>query len=66
MRNANKETGSMAVVPPTATCVLDEAHSVVRRWFGVSYELAAFDAVLATLAAERLDGDPVWLLLQHR
>lgn len=42
---------------------LDEAHRVFRRWFGPDYDLDALDAVLAAAAVERLDGDPVWLLL---
>lgn len=38
-------------------------HQVFRRWLGTEYDLDAIDAVLATLAAERLTGDPLWLLL---
>ncbi len=34
-----------------------------RRWLGESYDLLALDAVLAAAAVERLDGDPVWLLI---
>src|SRR5688572_20797030 len=42
---------------------LEDAHAVVRKWFGDEYDLDAFDATLATAAAERLDGDPLWLLI---
>jgi hypothetical protein len=42
---------------------LEEAHSEFRKWFGDEYDLDALDAVLATAAAERLTGDPLWLLL---
>lgn len=42
---------------------LDEAHGVFRRWLGDDYDTDALDAVLATVAVERLDGDPLWLLL---
>ena len=34
-----------------------------RRWLGKEYDLDALDATLATAAAERLGGDPLWLLL---
>ncbi len=34
-----------------------------RRWFGEKYDLEALDAVLAVAAAERLTGDPCWLLV---
>ncbi len=39
------------------------AHRVFVRWLGDSYDLMALDAVLAAAAVERLDGDPVWLLV---
>lgn len=42
---------------------LDEAHAVFCRWLGEDYDTDALDAVLATAAVERLDGDPLWLLL---
>jgi len=43
--------------------VLEETHNVFRQWFGDSYDLDALDAVLAAAAVERMDGDPLWLLL---
>ncbi len=42
---------------------LDECHDVFRRWLGHDYDIDAADAVMATAAAERLDGDPLWLLV---
>src|SRR5262249_6755812 len=48
--------------PPPA-CSLDELHRVFRKWFGEEYDLDAIDAVVATGAAEKLDGDPLWLLI---
>lgn len=42
---------------------LPEAHHVFRRWLGDTYDVDALDAVLAAAAVERLDGDPLWLLL---
>lgn len=41
----------------------DDAHAVFRRWLGDGYDGQALDAVLAAAAVERLDGDPLWLLL---
>ena len=38
-------------------------HAVFRRWLGDEFDLDSIDAVLCTLAAERLGGDPLWLLL---
>jgi hypothetical protein len=45
---------------PTA---LERAHGVFRRWLGEEYDLDALDVVLATVAVERLDGDPLWSLI---
>jgi hypothetical protein len=42
---------------------LAEVHAVFRKWFGAEYDTATIDAVMATAAAERLLGDPLWLLL---
>jgi hypothetical protein len=42
---------------------LDDVHATFRQWFGDGYDLDAIDVVLAAGAAERLDGDPLWLLL---
>lgn len=43
--------------------LLDRCHAVFRRWLGDEYDLDALDAVLCAAAAERLDGDPLWLLV---
>jgi hypothetical protein len=40
-----------------------EVHAVFGKWLGEGYDLDALDAVIAAAAAERLDGDPLWLLL---
>ena len=42
---------------------LADVHRVFRRWLGESYDLDALNAVLAAGAAERLTGDPLWLLV---
>jgi hypothetical protein len=51
------ETGGDVSAP------LDDAHAVFRRWLGDDYDIDAADAMMATVAAERLDGDPLWLLI---
>ena len=50
-----------SATPTTVT--LDGAHTVFRRWLGEDYDTDALNAVLAAAAAERLNGDPLWLLL---
>lgn len=52
-----------AVPKDTPAEVLDAAHVTVRRWLGADYDMDAFYVVAAAAAAERLDGDPPWLLL---
>lgn len=42
---------------------LAACHATFRHWLGQDYDLDALDAVLAAVAVERLDGDPLWLLL---
>jgi hypothetical protein len=42
---------------------LDTLHQTFRDWLSEAYDLNAIDLVLATAAAERLDGDPLWVLL---
>ena len=48
---------------PPVPITLAQAHKVFRRWLGDTYDLDGLNAVLGALAAERLDGDPLWLLL---
>jgi hypothetical protein len=42
---------------------LAEVHRVFKKWFGAEYDLGILDAVLAVVAAEKLSGDPPWLLI---
>ena len=42
---------------------LGEVHAVFQKWLGSEYDIATLDAVLATVAAEKLAGDPAWLLI---
>lgn len=49
--------------PTVAPGTLGQTHEVFARWLGADYDTDALDVVLAAVAAERLDGDPLWLLL---
>lgn len=42
---------------------LAKAHATFRRWLGEGYDLDALNAMLAAVAVEKLDGDPIWLLI---
>lgn len=42
---------------------LAETIDVFRSWFGPDYDVGALEAVLCAAAAERLGGDPCWLLV---
>jgi hypothetical protein len=42
---------------------LAECHAVFRRWFGDEYDLDVLNVMLCALAAERLTGDPLWVLI---
>jgi hypothetical protein len=57
---AGKQDKPLPHYPPTT---LDEVHAVFKKWLGNDYDTDATDAVLAAAAAEKLTGDPLWLLL---
>jgi hypothetical protein len=42
---------------------LDGVHAIFKKWLGEEYETTTLDATLAALAAERLAGDPPWLMI---
>lgn len=50
-------------IAPAVPVTLDEVHAGYRHWLGPDYDIGALDAVLAVAAAERLTGDPAWLLV---
>jgi hypothetical protein len=52
-----------APAPQYPARTLAEVHQVFKRWFGPEYDLGILDAVLAVVAAEKLSGDPPWLLI---
>jgi hypothetical protein len=41
----------------------EEVHAIFRKWFGDDYDFDVLDVTLAAAAAERLTGDPLWLLI---
>ncbi|MFL6044852.1 MAG: bifunctional DNA primase/polymerase [Propionibacteriaceae bacterium] len=51
--------------PQTAAnpITLEEARATFKQWLGNDYDTDALDAMLAAAAVERLDGDPLWLLI---
>ncbi len=64
----NIDRRARVAVPPDddpypALMTLADAHGVFRRWLGDSYDVDAINAVLAAAAVERIDGEPLWLLL---
>lgn len=46
-----------------AALALDNAHATYRRWLGHTYDTDALDASLAAVAVERMDGEPLWILI---
>ncbi|MGO9156778.1 DUF3854 domain-containing protein [Mycobacterium sp.] len=48
---------------PVQPVSLDEVHDGYRAAFGDKYDLDAINITLAVAAVEKLDGDPVWLLI---
>jgi hypothetical protein len=59
----DREKPKAGTAPQHPPCTLVEVHNIFRRWFGAGYDLDVINAVLATAAAERLAGDPLWLLV---
>jgi Bifunctional DNA primase/polymerase, N-terminal len=59
----DKQPASAEGPPEHPRVTLAEVHTIFRKWLGKNYDVDAIDAVLATAAAERLAGDPLWLLV---
>jgi hypothetical protein len=67
-----EESGDDSEEPPAQPCpelpkarphTLAEVHAVFRKWLGPEYDIGTLDAMLAAAAAEKLPGDPPWLLI---
>lgn len=59
----NGDNPGHGILREVTPCTLAECRDTFRRWLGNEYDLDALDATLATAAAEKLTGDPLWLLL---
>jgi hypothetical protein len=51
---------AVSTPPPQA---LVDARAAFRKWLGDKYDMATMDAVASAGAAERLGGDPLWLMV---
>src|SRR5262249_5348379 len=60
---AGPGVGPAASGPRAQPRLLDAAHATFKKWLGKGYDIDVLDAVLAAAAAERLPGDPLWLLV---
>lgn len=58
-----RQSDPPAAKPAVAAISVEQAHKVFTRWLGEDFDTDSLDAMLATAAVERLDGDPLWLLL---
>ncbi|WP_425308244.1 hypothetical protein AADG42_05625 [Ammonicoccus fulvus] len=47
----------------TPAAELEVCHATFRKWLGPEYDLDSLDAVLCAAAVQKLDGDPLWLLV---
>lgn len=62
-RELKASTVEAPSIVPLDPMSLDDLHVVFRKWFGNHYEMDVIDAVLSAAAVEKLDGDPLWLLV---
>jgi hypothetical protein len=62
-QSADDETTNAVEKEPARPHTLTEVRAVFNRWFGTEYDLGVLNAVLAVVAAEKLSGDPPWLLI---
>jgi hypothetical protein len=46
-----------------ARYTIEDIHRLFQKWFGKEYDMETADAVLAVVAAEKLPGDPPWLMI---
>jgi hypothetical protein len=54
---------AMAEVTAVEPITVNQCHDVFRRWLGDEYDLDVLDVTLCTVAVEKLNGDPIWLLI---
>src|SRR5262249_58421768 len=63
---ATKRRARSPAASGTQSPRLRATHNVFRKWLDKDYDINVLDAVLAAAAAERLGGDPLWLLVISR
>src|SRR5262249_50587091 len=63
---ATKRRARSPAASGTQSPRLRATHNVFRKWLDKDYDINVLDAVLAAAAAERLRGDPLWLLVISR
>lgn len=61
--NSKRAADAASVPRKDRRQALKAARKTFRRWLGDEYDVDTLYIVLATAAVERLDGDPVWLLI---
>jgi hypothetical protein len=54
---------SPAILSSPLSQQLADSHALFRKWLGDRYDTVVFDATASAGAAERLGGDPLWLLV---
>jgi hypothetical protein len=62
-RAAPSASTGPTILPPPLPQPLVDAHATFQRWLGATYEMDVFDATAAAGAAEKLGGDPLWLMV---
>ena len=67
MRSPEENLAAKGVITETPATSrrrkLDACHAAFQKWLGKGFDLATLDATLAVATAERLKGDPAWLLI---
>jgi hypothetical protein len=59
----NGSTGGQAGASAASGYTLADAHRAFRFWLGPDYETDVIDTTLSAAAADRLGGDPLWVMV---
>jgi hypothetical protein len=60
---AGPGVGPAASGPQPQPSLLVQTHTTFKKWLGKGYDTGVLNGVLSTTAAEKLTGDPLWLLV---
>jgi hypothetical protein len=55
--------GPSASFSSSSSSPLSDTHAVFAKWLGAKYDTNVLDAVASAAAAEKLGGDPLWLIV---